>query len=662
MNKFIIAFLLLFACAVQAEKTVKVPLTYAMDTKEDIVLRGQSQIMPIPISILDGQEVENVRLSLAIYNNNIVDSTVLWLAAGNRSLANIEVKQRHQFQYIEATFPAGLLSKENPSLNLRIQHLSNDPNLVIDTTGLNTTINVKASFYELNYQESGTVNQKTLASFEEMMRSGQHHDAPIHMISAITDSDLSLSLAAYLVQGWTLKSGSEDYQFDYRMESKYGERRLGPVIVYGTSDALLNAGWVDQETHKAVSGPYLGIGDSTKGDEWLLIISGKNEREVKRAAKVFANNMRRFPERGSMVVVNEDNVIDRSLKSEATYLMSEFTEQTDLTDSPLELDLVMPSNILFSDEDNAKINLLLSHSRVAPGAGSMILRVNGEYANSLPLRSSYWRDSQHYRLNIPMRKFSPGINRVSVEIYGPVDVQNQDRRFAVYMSEKSNLRLSSWVKFIPTEGHKVSAHDFFAIADDCGKQAQISVDKKDPVQLANLWRLLSYVSHRTHKAMPGLMITGETEQRRPFHISLTDIEAAEPYILPAQNVSRWDGLKTHLFDFVAGKGEAEQENFYTSDMMFSEPTSELATIKHTNQEGWYRIQFAETTYEKFDDFMRSESSSAPAGVLSEREFSSSTSQFFKAAFIGYPAGLSILALFIIWWMSAFVSRALEARK
>ncbi|SKA71866.1 cellulose biosynthesis cyclic di-GMP-binding regulatory protein BcsB [Enterovibrio nigricans] len=319
----------------------------------------------------------------------------------------------------------------------------------------------------------------------------------------------------------------------------------------------------------------------------------------------------------------------------------------------------MPSNILFSSEDNAKLNLLLTHSRVAPGAGSMILRVNGEYANSLPLRSSYWRDTQLYRLNIPMRDFNPGINKVSVEIYGPVDIRNQQRRFAVYMSEKSNLKLSSWVKFIPTEGHHVSPQDFFAISDDCGKKAQLTVSPNDPVQLKNLWRLISHVSHHTKKAMPGLLVTTKREQSRPFHVIFGDDVPSTPFFNETKQDSQWDTLKQRLFEFVA-HNESEHED---SESYFI-PTNDndIAYVKHTNDEGWYRIHMLPTTQDEFASFLRNENIMPPAGALSEREFSSSTSQYIKAAFIGYPAGLAVVSLLIIWWMSAFVTRALEARR
>ncbi|MDD1779827.1 cellulose biosynthesis cyclic di-GMP-binding regulatory protein BcsB [Enterovibrio sp. ZSDZ35] len=659
MNKCAALILFFLSAFAMAEKTAKVPLTYATDNQNDIVLRGQSQTVSVPISILDGQEVDSIRLSLSIYNNNVIDKSMLWISAGNRTLANVEIKQRAQHQLVEMTIPSELLSKREPRLDLRIQHLSNDPSLVIDTTRLKTIISAERSSYTLNYQESGQVSNATISSFDEMVRSGQHHDAPVHLVSVLkNDPEAALNIAASLVQGWTLKAGSKEYHFDYRQFSEYNAALEGPAIVFGTRDDLLSAGWIGQEQYQQIVGPYLGMADTAKTSEWVLFLSGVSERDVKRATKVFANNVRRLPERDHWVVTEDDDMIDRSLKSDSTYLLSEFTDQSDLTDTPLELSLVMPSNILFSSEDNAKINLLLTHSRVAPGAGSMILRVNGDYANSLPLRSSYWRDSQHYRLNIPMRDFRPGINKVTVEVYGPVDVRNQQRRFAVYMSEKSNLKLSSWVKFIPTESHHVSPQDFYAISDDCGKKAQLTVDPNDPVQLESLWRLISHVSHHTKKAMPGLLVTADREQTRPFHVVFGEEEQATPFFTEIKPHSTWGEMKQRLFDFVANtQFEEESVNDFEPNTV-----DEIAYVKHTNDQGWYRIIMLESTSEEFASFLRNEHIMPPAGVLSEREFSSSTSQFVKAAFIGYPAGLAAVALLIIWWMSAFVTRSLETRR
>lgn len=652
-------FLLCFVISLNAvaEKKVTVPLTYSTVNQGDIVLRGQTQMINLPISILEGQKVEKLHLSLAVFNNNAVDKSLLWISTGKRTLVNIELKQRSQFQQLDVTIPPELISKRDSSLNIRIQHISNDPSHVVDATELTTVINAESSNYSLTYIESTNTEDQTLLAYNDMIRSGQGHGLPVQMVSLVEDNqDLSLGIAASLVQGWTLKSGSEDYKFDYITSRSASFSTTKPTVVYGTRDNLLNAGWIDLETHNAISGPYLKTGKNPKGIDWLLVISGNSPMEVKRASKVFANNLRRLPDSASSVIKVDDAMKDTSLKSAKKYLVSEFTDQVELTDSPLALSLIMPSNIMFSSEDSAKLNLLLQHSRVSPGEGSMILRVNGKYANSLPLRSSYWRDNQHYRINIPMKDFRPGINHISVQVYGPVDIRNQQRRFKVYMSDNSNLHLSSWVKFIPTEGHSVSPTDFLAITDDCGKQAQITLDPDNPEQLTKLWRLLSHVSHRTHKAMPGLLVTSEAQQKRQLHIKLNETNEENFVFEQTENDSRWEELKHTLFDFIAHSESG------TDDFGQSLNAHELAYVRHTNDKGWYRLQLTESSPEKFDDFLRSESSAPPKGVLSEKEFSSNSSQFFKAAFIGYPAALSVIALIIIWWISAFVSRFLEARK
>jgi len=660
MIRLFTLFCLLLSSHAIAEKKVTVPLTYATDHQGDIVMRGQSQMINLPISILDGQKVEKIQLSLAVFNNNEVDKSLLWISNGNRLLANIELKQRSQYQQLDISIPPELISKRKSSLNLRIQHISNDPAHIVNATALSTVINASQSNYSLTYIEKRSLESQTLLSFNEMIRSGQGHGMPVNLMSLVEDNqELSMGIAASLVQGWTLKSGSEDYQFDYQKSPISSIKITSPTIVYGTREHLLNAGWIDLETHNSISGPYLKTGKNPKGIEWLLVISGNSLMEVKRASQVFANNIRRMPGRSSIVIKVDDVIKDEELKSAEKYFISEFTDQKELTDSPLELSLVMPSNILFSRDDHAKLNLLLQHSRVSPGEGSMILRVNGRYANSLPLRSSYWRETQHYRINIPMRDFKPGINQVSVQIYGPVDARNQQRRFNVFMSEKSNVQLSSWVTFIPTEDHNVSPIDFLAMADERGKKTQVTIDSNNKEQRKKLWRLLSHVSLHSHKVMPDLLITNDEKQRRQLHIKLTQISEDIFPLKQTEFGSRWDALKHQLFDFIA-QSKSRKENDH--DFQFLENSHEFAYIKHTNTQGWYRIQLTKSSPEMFDEFLRSESNDPPTGVLNEREFSSNLSQFFKAAFIGYPAALSIIALIIIWWMSLFVSRYLDMRK
>ncbi|PKF81370.1 hypothetical protein CW749_01645 [Vibrio sp. vnigr-6D03] len=681
MNRFfngngLFAFILLFtSCLVQANKTVEIPLAYATDNQGDIVLRGQNQTISIPISILDGQEVEEIALSLSISNNNDIDQTLLWVAAGNKTLANIELKQRSQRQNIRIKIPPALISQENPHLILRVQHLLKDAKATVNSTSLSTLVSGEHSFYSLMYSESASLESQTLMSFDEMVQSDQNYNSKVYLVSLIDrNPTLALGAAASIVQGWALRSGSEDHQFDYRSEGISGTQRTirteltGPTVVFGNKEALIEQGWIDNTIYQSITGPYLGTGLSKTGIEWLLVVSGNSDLDVKRAAHAFANNTRDLPDTRHMVIQKIESAQDRFLKSDETYRLSEFTNQSDLTHSPLELRLVMPSNILFGTEDTAKINLLLAHTRVAPGEGSMILRVNDKFISSMTLRSSYWRDSQHYRLNIPMRDFKPGINKVSVEVYGPIDIRSQQRRFTATMSEKSNVKLGSWVHFIPTENHQVAPTDFLALTDNNGKSAQITVDKSDPIQMNNLWRLLSYVSHRTQQTASDLLITDTEKQQREFQVMLRQPQKNSEQSI--QEEGRLAEVKQQLFDYVAHeqkianeeRQEQQESEYAVVESPFEFEAEKRAFVKHNNGNGWYRIQLLESTESQFDEFLKSEPTQTPSGLLSERDFSRSIHQFIKAIFIGYPIGLALAALFIIWCMSSIVTRYLEERK
>ncbi|CCN36600.1 putative Bacterial cellulose synthase subunit [Vibrio nigripulchritudo SO65] len=657
MNRLMTLFMLILAPLVYAEKSIKVPLHYATDKTGDLVLRGQSQTITIPISVLDGQKVESVDLALSLYNNNQIDRTLLWIAAGNRKLANVELRQRNRLQTVDIKIPPELISVQNPHIKLRVQHLLDKEPASFDSSALQTTLNLEQSHYTLTYSQDLGASIQTLHSFEEMIQSGQNRHFPIHLVSLIEEnSAYSLNVASSLVQGWTLKSGRDDNQFDYAMDSNRITPLTGPTIVFGNKDRLLETGWLGEDIYEKISGPFLSTDVSVKGIEWLMIISGENDGEVRKAAEYFAQSIHHLPKQTHMVVAENALTENRILSSDTEYPLSLFTSQTNLTDSPLDLKIIMPSNILFSGEDKAQINLLLSHTRVDPGQGSMVLRVNGNFTSSLPLRSSYWRDSQHYRLNIPMRDFKPGINKISVEVHGPVGIRDQQSRFTAFMSDKSNLKLGSWVSFIPTESHQVSAADLLALANENGSLAQVTVDDSNPAQLSKLWRLLGYVSHSTQQVSSKLMVTGEAEQKREFHVALNPMDLSSESVSETSNIAE---VKQQLFEFVA---EDQNSEYASSEVPFVFADEAQAVVKHDKDTGWYRIQFMESTVQQFDSFLRSDAAKPPTGVLSERNFSSNIQQFITAVFIGYPVGLALSALLIIWLMSAVVTRYLEERK
>nr|WP_269809285.1 glycosyl hydrolase family 8 [Enterovibrio nigricans] len=142
-----------------------------------------------------------------------------------------------------------------------------------------------------------------------------------------------------------------------------------------------------------------------------------------------------------------------------------------------------------------------------------------------------------------------------------------------------------------------------------------------------------------------MLVTTKREQSRPFHVIFGDDVPSTPFFNETKQDSQWDTLKQRLFEFVA-HNESEHED---SESYFI-PTNDndIAYVKHTNDEGWYRIHMLPTTQDEFASFLRNENIMPPAGALSEREFSSSTSQYIKAAFIGYPAaGSGLFADYLV---------------
>ncbi|NLS13000.1 cellulose biosynthesis cyclic di-GMP-binding regulatory protein BcsB [Vibrio sp. SM6] len=658
-----------------------VPLNFASGIDAQTVLRGESQSVDIPFELLKNEAIENLELTLAVYNNNPILSSQLWLFQAGLPLAQVELEQVDRYQYINMVVPKSVFSEPNAVLTVQIKHTVPSGAEWLDSSQLVTTISNTDSFYRLTSEQSTMPLGNTLANFEKMLRNGYFHRHTVHLQSVGDNTaPTSLSHAAMLVQGLTLRAGFELSSLHYNSaltehvasmkqndENKTKAQLSTLTLWFGTKAALIENNRLSQAAAAAITGPYIGLHPDSEFESYQLVISGNNETQLAQAIHFFSSHHSSLPNQTYTTSMPMKTIATRYVEPTISYPMAYFTSQQNLTGVPLNFQVHIPANTVMDSSAIAKMNLLLTHPKVQPGDGNLVIRVGGEYASSVRLRSSIWREQQHYRLNISMAHFRPGLNDITIEVFGPAQNDESLNAFPVLMAEQSNLVLAPWLNYVPTEGHNVTAHDFLALSDQFGANAQIIVDSSAADQQQLLWHILANVALQTEQPLTQLLISDNRQIERPFSLDLT---AHKTPLFPTHDESvksqtHLIAIRQALFDIISTTNGAQSSSplSYSSHSPLEHHSRDaIASVYQDNDNDWYGIRVQSYDLQRWQHFFNAAEKNTPNGMLTEDIFAAGFDQIFTALFWGYPALLTVMVCLIAWLLSWIIARAVENKR
>ncbi|MGF1701303.1 cellulose biosynthesis cyclic di-GMP-binding regulatory protein BcsB [Photobacterium makurazakiensis] len=686
MKRFITVLMLLLFTGVSQAETTKVPLSFILPDSQDTTLRGQWDKTSFPLAILENQLANNVKVTLKLAHSGNIDTANLWLHLGEKPLANIQLQAKNESQEIVATLTSDLLQRYGNILTLSIRHQL-PPSLSltqqrIEASEAVTKILTEQSYYEIDYQYTGV--QPTLSNFSALMRSGQLHKEKINLNNLLdANSDTALSVAGMLVQGWTLRSGTDAYQFEYHQKKSADTQTFNGKInlLYGLPEALAQSNVLPNNFISGINGPYLGFHFAPKTQQWFFIVSGRNNKELVQAAQYFTNPTYRLPNHTYALVDATEQSEQIVLASNQQYNVNTLTSQQQFGDSPLAIPLMMPANMLVNKGDTADINLMLNHPKVLPGEAAMVLRINDEYANSMPLRSSYWRDSQHYRLSFPMDKLRSGLNTISIELYGPEQMSefNQGENYLPFIakiSESSTLKLGTWVNYYSVNKQQLHAEQLLFATADHGINTQLSLNFEHSSELTAVWQLLSHVVLQARQPMEQLLITTATTAKRPVQLMFNVGNTTLPTTTTAQNTDRvTDTLRQHLLTSMVNSSQSSisekasptplnQYGRLTTPWQ-NHDSHTLARLSTSNN-GWRKIEFNARDDESLNKdmliYLSDDSVQAPGKIALALPSHESDIQLARAGFITHPYSLPAILFALIFPLVLLVQRGLEARR
>lgn len=292
------------------------------------------------------------------------------------------------------------------------------------------------------------------------------------------------------------------------------------VFVIGTREQLRP--YLDPQVLARVSGAFLGLYPRPDDPRrFVLVVSGRDDAEVERAARVFAHRDLPLPRRGELAVdaLDEAAVAPWSTSrvlagtEPRTFRSLDFRSRTLGPTDRAEMRIALPADV-YAPED-AQVSLDLNFTAGAKMRGDSVLNLylNDRFEQVIALDHSEGGVIRHYRVSIPLRSFRAGENTLSLR---PVLVPSVSDRCTVLQSE--NLRLTifedSTIK-LPPASHFTTLPDLARFAESGfpytahpdGGDLALTVAGRDNETIAAAWALTGKLAQASGEPLSRAQIT-----------------------------------------------------------------------------------------------------------------------------------------------------------
>lgn len=295
-----------------------------------------------------------------------------------------------------------------------------------------TMVNSEKSTLTLNY-ENRPVTAK-LSELSSLINDRLDHYSLSILRSDETVSDDYLYWGALIAQGVQLRLKYVPMKLDEQPVTPYAkaldatgkparfninpEQLSHDAVLLGTKAQLEKL--LPADISQAITGPYLGIFQQDQNQEnFILIVSGNNDKDVKTAVQTFALLTSTFPDTQHTVIDKStipDNLVGypkNSIIPDHTYQFSQlgFTNQSLDADNPdAKLDIRIPADLYGTEDKVVKINLNLAYGAGMRKDSVINISLNGLFNHAIQLKETEGAHYRNYQITIPLRSFKAGLN------------------------------------------------------------------------------------------------------------------------------------------------------------------------------------------------------------------------------------------------------------
>ena len=421
----------------QSESSQSWSLSQFMVADEQIIIRNASGSYDLSFPVSDRVKPDSALLSLFFTNSNILKNNRSQLVVYINGFLLGQIKLDPINNATEAKFKIDksyLRQGYNKITFKAAQHYTDSQCEDWGAPELWTHIDATKSSLDLNYQPLPIT--ESLSTINNLVndRLGEYSFNIIRGEKTISDD--YLNWGGLIAQGIKLRlkyvpmqiheyyaepnvasiEGSDNARF------KIDSAGMGrDAFLIGNKEQLSQL--IPQDVLQAIQGPYLGLfRQDADPTHFFLVVSGRNNDEVKMAAQSFALLDAPFPAArqtvisGLMLPSAEAVLAQKSILSAHNYRFSDlnfsnpvmYSEQT-----AAKLQFRLPADFYSTEDAMVSLNLNLAHGAGMRKDSVINIKLNGSFVHAIQLKEEGGAHYRNYQIKVSLRSFKAGINNLT---------------------------------------------------------------------------------------------------------------------------------------------------------------------------------------------------------------------------------------------------------
>lgn len=415
------------------------PLSHFMINSEPILLKNVEGSYSISFPIADRIEPDSVELKLYLSNSNLLNDRRAQFAvfingyvAGQIKLNPVESQTQVKFRIAKEYLKKGY----NRLVFKAIQHYTASQCEDWSTPELWTSVDSVKSKLTLHYTELPV--SESLAKLNGLISDRLDHYSLTILRSRDKLSDAYLYWGAMLAQGvkrrlqyvpLTLHEQTASLYRRPEPEAKVAAKfNIDPkllsddAILVGTKEQIQPL--LSDEIGQTIQGAYLGLFRQDKQPEhFILVVSGLDDKQVKTAVQAFVLLDMPLPD-ADRTIIHEINfpaastVGFREIVPGNTYRFSQlgFNDKLfNVGDTRAELQFRIPADMYSTEQAMVSVDLDLAYGAAMRKDSAINISLNELFNHAIQLKESSGAHYYNYRIDIPLRSFQHGMNRLSFD-------------------------------------------------------------------------------------------------------------------------------------------------------------------------------------------------------------------------------------------------------
>ena len=500
-----------------------------------------SRVGPIRLTRLDGTAAVSVPVSrreniksavLHLVTTNsiaLTDRSQLVVRINNRTVAQLQLSAKQPETTADIRLPAELLQPGYNQLSFRVaQHSQDsqceDPNAPELWTEIDTTASV------LRLQTELKTSAPQLSDLTDIFDPKLQTLPKVNIVTAgRPGSDAALGAGGMLAQGIGLKMRylmPSIRQVDAQASSGGNGGGATPGLaltalagadnlLVGTADAL--KAYLDPKVAAQIKGAFLGVYPMPDGQHVMLVVSGRDDKEVQRAADVFAWQRLDFPSQNQWNIDSftppkmPDYLPQANIAAQGSYSFKQLGFNTGAFsgNAPAEISVNLPPDVYAQEDAQMEFRLNFSQGAKINSDTTVSLYLNDVFQRSIVIGEREGGYYENYRLSLPLRNFKPGNNVLS---FRPVVVPErncaQTGPSLLTLFDTSSVKAPYIYRFAELPDlARFSSNAFPYVSQSDGGRLSLQVVDKDSATIGAAWTLLGKLAQKQTVPLNAAQIT-----------------------------------------------------------------------------------------------------------------------------------------------------------